>query len=377
MEIQAQSEDSLNVQVTPEELLLKHKCNSNTRVTVSWPFPRLDGIIASLTNPDMFEWMDGLSYLRGYGVCPAVLDSTKGILNPLRKRGDIWAGIDPVRFLRMVWSCRRYDVLVSIGPSPSLLFVLLKRVLHLNKPVVVIDPSVAPHYLNSVRMNRQVLPYVDCVIVFSRVHEEYLQKEYGGRVKVARVYHRIDSLFFDKSKCRKLDCEPYIVAVGNDSSRDYERLFEAVQGLPIRVICNTKRKIMCPAPPNVTLQSEYVHYRDLRDLYGNAEAVVVPLRNSLHPGGINTLLEAMCIGCPVVVSGSVGIIDYVKHGVTAWVVTPEDTAALRAGIENVLQDQDLRRRLSINAREFCVSVCAMPVYAEKIARILKSVTAHD
>src|SRR5271166_2678008 len=364
------------MQVTPEELSLKHKCNSKARVLVSWPFPRLDGIIASLTNPDMFEWMDGLSYLANYGMCPAVLDPTQGILNPLKKRGDLWAGIDPLRFLRMVWNYRRYDVLVSVGSSSCFLFVLLKRVLRLNKPVVVIDPPVAPFYLNSERMNRYVLPYVDCVIVFSRVHEKYLQNEYRGRVKIRTVYHRIDSLFFDKSKCRRLNREPYIVAVGNDSSRDYERLFEAVQGLPIRVICNTKRKITYPASPNVMLQSEYIPYRDLRDLYGNAEAVVVPLRNSLHPGGINTLLEAMCVGCPVVVSGSVGIIDYVKHGVTAWVVTPEDTAALRAGIENVLQDHDLRRRLSINAREFCVSVCAMPVYAEKIAGVLKSVTAH-
>jgi|SRR5271165_913683 len=365
------------MQVSPEELSLKHKCGSTTRAVVSWPFPRLDGIIASLTEPDLFEWMDGLSYLRGYGVCPAVLDSTKGFLNPFKKRGPLWAGIDPLRFVRMVWNYRRYDVLISIDAPSCLLFVLLKRLFRLKKPVVVIDPAVAPFYLNSVRLNRQVLPYVDHVVVFSRVHEDYLKKEYRSRVRVSMLYHRIDPLFFDKSRCRKLDREPYIVAVGNDSSRDYERLFEAVEGLPVRVICNTKRKVTRAVPPNVTLQSEYVQYRDLRDLYGNAEAVVLPLRNSLHPGGINTLLEAMCIGCPVVVSGSVGIIDYVQHGVTAWVVAPEDAPALRAGIETVLGNADLRQSLSINARKFCISVCAMPVYAEKVADILKKITEHD
>jgi glycosyltransferase involved in cell wall biosynthesis len=365
------------MQVSPEELSLRHKCESTTRAVVSWPLPRLDGIIASLTEPDLFEWMDGLSYLRGYDVCPAVLDSTKGFFNPLRKRGPLWAGIDPLRALRMIWNYRRYDVLVSVDAPSCLLLVLLKRLFRLRKPVVVIDPAVAPSYLNSVRLNRQVLPYVDHIIVFSRVHEEYLQNEYGGRANVTMVYHRIDHLFFDKSKCRKLDREPYVVAVGNDSSRDYETLFEAVEGLPIRVVCNTKKNVMRAVPPNVTLQSEYIQYRDLRDLYGNAEAVVLPLRNSLHPGGINTLLEAMCIGCPVVVSGSVGIIDYVHHGTTAWVVAPEDAPALRAGIETVLRDAGLRQRLSANAREFCVSVCAMPVYAEKVAGVLKTVAGHE
>ncbi len=364
------------MQVTPEELSLKHKCASAIRAVVSWPFPRRTGIVDSLTKPDLFEWMDGLSYLRGYGVCPAVLDSTTGFLNPLKGRGPLWAGIDPVRFLRMLWNYRRYDVLVSIDAPSCLLFVLLKRILRLGKPVVVIDPAVAPFYLNSVRLNRQVLPYVDHVVVFSRVHEEYLQKEFGNRVKATMVYHRIDPIFFDKSRCRKLDREPYIVAVGNDSSRDYERLVEAVEGLPIRVICNTKRKITRTIPPNVTFQDKYLDYRDLRDLYGNAELVVLPLHDSLHPGGINTLLEAMSTGSPVVVSGSVGIIDYVKHGETAWVVEPGDTAALRAGIERVLQDRELRNTLASNARAFCVEVCAMPVYAGKVANILKTVAGR-
>ena len=85
----------------------------------------------------------------------------------------------------------------------------------------------------------------------------------------------------------------------------------------------------------------------------------------------------MCTGAAVVVSGSAGIIDYVKHGETAWVVEPGDTAALRAGIEKVLQDRELRDKRAANAREFCVSVCAMPVYAGQVAAVLKQVTGRD
>lgn len=365
------------MQVTPEELSVKHRCGGTTRAVISWPYLRLDLISACLEDPALHEWMDGLSYLRGNGVCPAVLDSTKGFLNPLRKRGSLWAGIDPVRFFRMLWNYRRYDVLVSIDSSSCLLFVLLKRVFRFKKPVVVIDPGIDPAYSWSVRLNRQVLPYVDHLIVFSQVHADHLREEYGSRVRVSMLYHRIDTLFFDKSKCRTLDREPYILAVGNDSSRDFEGLLEAVEGLPIKVICNTRLRVRRPVPSNVTFQREWLDFQDLRDLYGNALAVVLPLHDSLHPGGINTLLEAMCLGCAVVVSGSVGIIDYVKDGVTACVVKPNDTVALRAGIERVVYDQELRTKLSENAREFCESICAMPVYAQKVAEILRGVAGRD
>lgn len=277
----------------------------------------------------------------------------------------------------MLWNYRRYDVLVSIDSSSCFLFVLLKRLSGLKKPVVVIDPGIDPAYSHSVRLNRQVLPYVEHVVVFSQAHAEYLRKEYGRRVIVTMLHHRIDALFFDRSKCRTLDREPYILAVGNDTSRDFERLLDAVEGLPIRVICNTRLKVGRSIPPNVTFQSEWIGFEELRDLYGNALAVVLPLHNSLHPGGINTLLEAMCLGCAVVVSGSVGIIDYVKDGATAWVVKPDDTGALRAGIERVLYDEELRKKLSENAREFCESICAMPVYAQKVAEILRGVAGRD
>ena len=87
-------------------------------------FPRSDGIIASLTQPDMFEWMDGLSYLRGHGVCPAVLDSSHGVPNPGRKRGPLWAGIDLFRFfLTVILTYRRFDVLISVDAPSCLLFV--------------------------------------------------------------------------------------------------------------------------------------------------------------------------------------------------------------------------------------------------------------
>jgi glycosyltransferase involved in cell wall biosynthesis len=320
--------------------------------------------------------MDGLSYLSASGITPEILDSSRGMLNPLRRKGTLLAGIDPARLLRTLWKYRHYDVLIAIDSSAAFLFVQLRRALGLRKPVVVIDPALDPGYLARMKLHRMVLPHVDRVIVFTRQQVEFLQKEYRGRVAVSFVHHRIDSRFFDPRKSKTVSRCPYVLAVGNDISRDFDRLLEAVDGLPIQVILQTSREFNRPLPSNVIVQRNWISFEDLRDLYANAVAVVLPLHDTLHPGGINSVLEAMSMGRPLIVSGSRGVADYVAHGDTAWVVPPEDTAALRAGLERVLGDASLRESLGRQARAFCESSCAMPVYAAQIAAILKDVTGR-
>ena len=61
--------------------------------------------------------------------------------------------------------------------------------------------------------------------------------------------------------------------------------------------------------------------------------------------------EAMAHGRPVVASAIGGLLDAVEDGVTGSLVPPRDAPALRAAIETLLADADLRRRLGDAARE--------------------------
>ncbi|MBI1787502.1 MAG: glycosyltransferase family 4 protein [Acidobacteria bacterium] len=342
------------------------------RALIVWPFPRLARILGGLSNCAGHEEMDGLSYLADHRVRPLALDSTLGWLNPFASKGSLLAGIDPFRFLKSLWHYSSFDVLISIDSSSCFLFVLLKRLLGLRKPVVVIDPALNPLYLNRMRLHRQVLPYVNHVVVFGKIQEEFVRKELGGRVRVSFVHHRIDCRFFDAAVCPSSNVAvPYVLSVGNDIGRDFERLIESVEALPVRLIIRTSRPLKRALPPNVQVQAGWIRFEDLRSLYAGATAVVLSLHNTLHAGGINTLLEAMSMGRAVVVSRSVGILDYVQHGVSAWVVEPESTVALREGIQRILEDEPLRQKLGNNARRFCETVCAMPVYAGRIAALLE------
>ncbi len=59
--------------------------------------------------------------------------------------------------------------------------------------------------------------------------------------------------------------------------------------------------------------------------------------------------EAMAYGRPVVATAVGGLVDAVEDGETGLLVPAGDVAALRAAIERLLDDADLRHRLGANA----------------------------
>jgi glycosyltransferase involved in cell wall biosynthesis len=60
--------------------------------------------------------------------------------------------------------------------------------------------------------------------------------------------------------------------------------------------------------------------------------------------------EAMAWGRPVVATAVGGLTDAVEDGVTGLLVPPGDVVALRAAIERLLGDPDLRARLGAAGR---------------------------
>jgi glycosyltransferase involved in cell wall biosynthesis len=70
------------------------------------------------------------------------------------------------------------------------------------------------------------------------------------------------------------------------------------------------------------------------------------------------LLEAMAHGRAVVATPVGGIPGLVEDGRTGLLVPPGDGGALRAAIERLLADPELRRRLGNAARERVTELCS-------------------
>ena len=92
----------------------------------------------------------------------------------------------------------------------------------------------------------------------------------------------------------------------------------------------------------------FVPHDELQRLYARAAVVACPSRRE---GFGVACLEAMAHGRPVVATSVGGLRDLVVDGETGLVVPPRDPRALRAALERLLGDQELRMSLGAAGRE--------------------------
>ena len=84
---------------------------------------------------------------------------------------------------------------------------------------------------------------------------------------------------------------------------------------------------------------------DVAALYRDADIVLNSSRADNTP---NSLLEGAASGVPIVSTDVGGVPYLLEHQRTAWLVPPDDPAALASGVATVLRDAPLRERLRDN-----------------------------
>lgn len=185
--------------------------------------------------------------------------------------------------------------------------------------------------------------------------------------------------------------ELLIVSCGLEH-RDYRTLAAAVENLPVGVSIaaashwsrygnslNPKK-----LPPNVSVGS--YDYGELRDLYGRARFVVVPLVDSDYPAGIATVLEAMAMGKAVIVSKTRGQETVIGPlwgaGQDSWpgepspedstgiYVTPGDRESLHSAIVYLLERPELAGLLGGNARRYVERNLSLEQFVSRLVPIV-------
>ncbi|MDX6475804.1 MAG: hypothetical protein QOH95_1315 [Gaiellaceae bacterium] len=156
---------------------------------------------------------------------------------------------------------------------------------------------------------------------------------------------------------------PVLYAGRLSAEKNIAVIAQATEGLP-RIIAGDG-PLRALVPDALGFDS----HEELSDRYDRAAVVVLASEMEGHP---NVLLEAMAHGKTVIATPVGGIPTLIEDGRTGFLVPVGDAAALRATIERVLADPDLRKRVGDAARvrvsEYCswdrVTERTLQVYAE-------------
>jgi len=221
---------------------------------------------------------------------------------------------------------------------------------------------------------------------------------------MAKVHHRIDKIFVYATTqyeyaLKSLRIEPErlsLIAFNADENfyrpvtetpvedglvssaglewRDYDTLIAAAEKLPQMTFKlaaaspwskHTNKTENKTLPPNVSARR--YHYNELRDLYARSEIVCVPLLENDFQAGITTMLEAMAMGKPLIVTRTSGQTDVISDGLTGMYVNVGDAEALREALISLHADAPSRRRLGEAAREWLNKNASLTLWSTVIA----------
>ena len=307
----------------------------------------------------------------------ALRDRNRFPWNPFAKRHVFFAGLDPVRALRILCFDRNADVVLCVFENTAFFLLLLRRLFRFKPPIAVIE--VSPHGWRPRDIVLDwVVPRADLILTVTEAQARYVNSTWTVQRPAVSVGCLVDETYYGPQPDAAAD-GGYILSVGEDVSRDFSTLIQACSTLDCGLVLKTSVPVDVPASmkSRVRIISQRLSSAGLRELYAVARVVAVPMVPTDNPGGISTILEAMAMGRPMVASETSTSRELLVNNGTGLLVPPKDPAALRAALENVLQDDALAARLGAAARRVVEQDHNMELRQSRLVSHLREICAQE
>jgi len=277
-----------------------------------------------------------------------------------------------------VIKARRADVIVSHGPYMAFYCALFIWMFRLKTPHISYSFNFAelPTGMAKKRM-KLLFKRVNYFVVSSNI-ERLLYSEYFDIP--------IEQIDFVRWGVAEPDFElipssiegPYISSVGGNA-RDYKTFMAAMAELPeIQAVTVMRPQNLegLVVPDNVIVLTNTSRDEAL-SIIKNSSFTVLPLVSSDVPCGHVTIVAAMYVGTPCIVTDSTGVADYLEDNRTGLVYEPKSIENLRGLIEKLWIDKSLCNYISTEAENFVRHDCTELNYVKHLKSILDlSVVVH-
>lgn len=267
------------------------------------------------------------------------------------------------RAILMIPKLNKADVIISNIDSMSLAICFLKRLKIVKPPLIY---SVGLFYIQGEmvksideRKNTLFLKFYKWLLGVSEqiLYHAEIEKE---KLLKLNIYNPANTTFvpmgsddsFFKLKEKNVTRENnLIVSVGKDRARDYRTLILAAKMLPkvkFIIVCRELNLPKISIPKNVEIRKE-VPYSDVKNLYHQATAIAIPIREMYRSSGQMSLTDSLQSATPVIISNVIGIRHYdLTNNKNALLVEPENVASLQAAINVLVTSKKLQREIKNN-----------------------------
>ena len=220
---------------------------------------------------------------------------------------------------------------------------------------------------------------MNTIFVYAKTQYDLAAQNLGIEThRLQQIAFHADADFFHPKTVSSKPVDGDLISAAGLEWRDYPTLINAVRdmtGVAVRLAAaspwskhaNETEKVALPEH----VQARRYAYNELRDLYAQSDMVVVPLYENDFQAGVTTLLEAMAMGKPVIVTQTTGQTDVVTHEDNGLTVAAGDVAGWQQAINRLRGDTLLRQRLGENARSWVEKNATLTLWVENIVQAMR------
>lgn len=299
----------------------------------------------------------------------------------LHSWGLLWGNLETVLAHRK--RANAADVVVATVDNVGIPLALLNLIGFIRPPIIYVSIGFPEKIMNvrsrfRVFLCKTALRRMACVMAYGFEEVLWIREWLNNAETLVPVYFipfGVNVEYFDPSSVsssQQID----VLSIGADVQRDYPLLIEYAklhQETSVMIVTNKENaRIMKPVCANVNIIYD-APFSEIRGLLAGARVVALPVKENTYSGATTTLLQAMAMAKPIVIS-SVGAIREgygLRDGENCLLVRPGDVSEFGTAIDRLLSDRLLADKLGKQARTLAVQSLSWNRYVDDMMDIIK------